>query len=387
MQYITQHLLDTIQLSNGHQIVNLYDATGRKYKTVNYINMRTVNTDYDEIAYYTYDTDSVKYQVTEFSNKYNFRIMKNKSLALLLGLGMAVSVIGAELNEPTDKYFAEGMKWVSGTLSGGECEGSVDRCTLQGDTIIDGKTYHKILHQHNPTEWVWEKQSNKMYEYLVAPTISRTVPIAVDGQKIYARYMDTDLLIYDFSLEVGDSISMYGFDYYSDYFELSRYYAYVKATDSITLLDGRRVKRLRYDWSSRMPDIEYVGSEYGILSPLIMTGIPTCGHSCSCFSQNGEHIYETWSGDCSTLDEVIYEMETSAPVVRDDRFLLSLSDNILHIQTSDELSQVKIYTLNGQCVLQTSQTDIDVSALPQGMYILHASTTDGMEKQAKFLAQ
>ena len=311
--------------------------------------------------------------------------MKNKSLALLLGLGMVVSVIGAELNEPVDKYFAEGMKWVSGTLSGGECEGSVDRCTLQGDTTIDGKTYHKILHQHNQTEWVWEKQSNKMYEYLVAPTISRTVPIAVDGQKIYVRYMDTDLLIYDFSLEVGDSIPMYGFDYYSDYFELLEY-AYVTATDSVTLLDGRRVKRLRYDWS-RMWDIEYVGSEYGILSPLIMPDIPTCGHSCSCFSLNGEHIYETWSGDCSTLDEVIYSMETSAPVVPDDRCQLSISDNILHIQASDELLQFKVYTINGQCVLQTSQTDIDVSALPQGMYILRALNADGTMQQAKFIRE
>ncbi len=49
-----------------YQIVNLYDATGRKYKTVNYTNMQTVNTDYNEIAYYTYDTDSIEYQVTEY---------------------------------------------------------------------------------------------------------------------------------------------------------------------------------------------------------------------------------------------------------------------------------------------------------------------------------
>ena len=41
-----------------YQIVNLYDVTGRKYKTVNYTNMQTVNTDYNEIAYYTYDTDN-----------------------------------------------------------------------------------------------------------------------------------------------------------------------------------------------------------------------------------------------------------------------------------------------------------------------------------------
>ena len=54
---------------------------------------------------------------------------------------------------------------------------------------------------------------------------------------------------------------------------------------------------------------------------------------------------------------------------------------ILHIQTTEELAQVKIYNLNGQRVLQSAQTDIDVSALPQGMYILRAETTDGNAHQ------
>lgn len=61
--------------------------------------------------------------------------------------------------------------------------------------------------------------------------------------------------------------------------------------------------------------------------------------------------------------------------------------SILYINTSDELSQAKIYTINGQCVLQSAQTDIDVSALPQGMYILRAETTDGNAHQTKFIKQ
>ncbi len=72
-----------------------------------------------------------------------------------------------------------------------------------------------------------------------------------------------------------------------------------------------------------------------------------------------------------------------------DRFYLSPNPvaSILHINTSDKLSQVKIYNLNGQCVLQSAQTDIDVSALPQGMYILRAETTDGNAHQTKFIKQ
>ena len=66
IKYNILNLPDTIQFSNGHQIVNLYDAVGRKYKTVNYTNMRIVNTDYNDIAYYTYDTDSIVYQEIDY---------------------------------------------------------------------------------------------------------------------------------------------------------------------------------------------------------------------------------------------------------------------------------------------------------------------------------
>ena len=71
--------------------------------------------------------------------------------------------------------------------------------------------------------------------------------------------------------------------------------------------------------------------------------------------------------------------------------VFSLSPNpvasILHFNMCDELSHAKIYTINGQCVMQASQTDIDVSALPQGMYILRAETTDGNAHQTKFIKQ
>lgn len=62
-------------------------------------------------------------------------------------------------------------------------------------------------------------------------------------------------------------------------------------------------------------------------------------------------------------------------------------NTILYLQTAEELAQVNIYNLNGQCVMQAAQTDIDVSALQQGMYILRAETIDGTVHQAKFIKQ
>lgn len=78
-----------------------------------------------------------------------------------------------------------------------------------------------------------------------------------------------------------------------------------------------------------------------------------------------------------------------APFINDT--YLNITPNpvgaILHVQTTEYLAQVKIYNINGQCVLQSTQTDIDVSALPQGLYILRAITTSGTLRQEKFIKE
>ena len=74
-----------------------------------------------------------------------------------------------------------------------------------------------------------------------------------------------------------------------------------------------------------------------------------------------------------------------------DKLLLHITPNpvkdIMNIHINEELSYLLVYNLNGQCMLQTNQTDIDVSSLPQGMYILRAITSTGDLKQAKFIKE
>ncbi|MBR1808578.1 MAG: C10 family peptidase [Paludibacteraceae bacterium] len=62
-------------------------------------------------------------------------------------------------------------------------------------------------------------------------------------------------------------------------------------------------------------------------------------------------------------------------------------NNILNIYYSKEISVITIYSLSGQPVLQTTETEINVSSLPAGMYIVRALTVDGEQLQAKFIKQ
>ena len=61
--------------------------------------------------------------------------------------------------------------------------------------------------------------------------------------------------------------------------------------------------------------------------------------------------------------------------------------DILTITSNDEIKDVCIYNLSGQCVLHTTQTSIDVSSLNQSMYIVQAVTVGGKILQDKFIKQ
>ncbi len=62
-------------------------------------------------------------------------------------------------------------------------------------------------------------------------------------------------------------------------------------------------------------------------------------------------------------------------------------NDILYIRLSENPHLVKIYNLNGQCLLQTAETKINVSVLPAGLYLLTAQTSSGEVLQTKFIKQ
>ena len=176
-------------------------------------------------------------------------------------------------------YFAEGTTWTTSFRSAyGGCDDWTKTCVMLGDTLIGDNTYHNILY-------------NDGHRQL-------TIPIREESKRIFAYLNNEDHLLYDFNLEVGDSlpICVYGADLYC------AYYTHVTAVDSITLSDGRKAKRLTYDLE-RLPDIEFVGGMYGFLAPMVTTALTTCGGGpSSCCSLNDEPIYETSPGTCARLN-------------------------------------------------------------------------------------
>ena len=126
-------------------------------------------------------------------------------------------------------------------------------------------------------------------------------------------------LVYDFDLQVGDSIpTYYGGVYVEEVFEDTYDHSYAKVTnvEYIKLADGRMARRISYDY--RSDDIEHIGSVKGILAPLSYPGHPDSWSSLLCCTRSDFLLYEAESGACDTFLVNVQHTDTIPLYARDD---------------------------------------------------------------------
>ena len=106
-------------------------------------------------------------------------------------------------------------------------------------------------------------------------------------------------LVYDFDLQVGDSIR--NIFYEDDPYDVIPSYAKVTKVENITLSDGRSARRLSYD-AFRYDDIEHIGSLDGFLAPLnLPVSTCGCGDHFQCCTRGDVLLYEVSKGACDTF--------------------------------------------------------------------------------------
>ena len=140
--------------------------------------------------------------------------------------------------------------------------------------------------------------------------------------------------MYDFDLQVGDSIGTIYKEYNPDG---SYMFAKVTEVKIITLSDGRVARRISYD--NRADDIEFVGSTLGILAP---ANIPIAPNGIIeefvCCTEGDYVLYETAQGAC---DELVSSINNHASRSASDRKFLR--DGQLFIEHNG-----KIYNVTGK---------------------------------------
>lgn len=249
--------------------------------------------------------------------------------------------------------------------------------SIIGDTIINSITYHKLLKSGTEHEHCafgnfidnWYSFSDYVGAFR-QDTAMRKLFLVMPSN-------NTECLLYDFNLTVGDSVGggCLGFSPC----------AAISSIDSILI--GNSLRR-RFNLSTPFPYtiIEGIGSTSGLLEPLCPFEY---SGTLKCFSQNGETLYPDTVTSCQLL--------TSIKNVSANSSSTKVFPNPFHTSTTFEVNsdfknaELKIYNTFGVQVRQvkiTSQnTTINRDELSDGIYFFKAISKSGRTLNGKFIVQ
>ncbi len=239
-----------------------------------------------------------------------------------------------------------------------------------GDTIINSNTYVKIKKTEIPV----------INDVSIYPTYTGAIRQDTLNKKIYVVLTDstTERILYDFSLQVGDTINSVLHDLASDCVGFN--VETISSIDSI-LINGNYHKRFNIQGScNSVSYVEGIGSDYGLIFP---NRLDEKESHLSCTKVNGQTYYPSNTSQCDLI--------TSIGSI-DKNFVIDIFPNPTTAELNIKLSYIEnsvvlitIYNTLGEIIIQekmsTNEKILDISTLPDGLYIL--SITDENNLQAK----
>lgn len=248
-----------------------------------------------------------------------------------------------------------------------------------GDTIVDGKNY-KILDGYH--------------------FISRTLLLReeLDSRKVYlnlvARTGNTEYLLYDFSLNIGDSIDIK--NPISPFPTDGGFYK-VDSIVSQELADGNEY---RHFYLSPTPTntisnttaewIEGIGSLSLINAPGGYPDINSVGHL-SCFFKNGELFYSN-THSSSGCEPVILSNDIGSSSLEKITLNTLIKDGQCQMHNTENIRFIDVFDLNGRKLTKIKtngqeQLTLDFSNFSTGMYLIVAHSEKFQKKVFKVLVK
>lgn len=226
---------------------------------------------------------------------------------------------------------------------------------ISDDTLVEGVRYTKVLETRNGEG---------------TPRLAAL--LREENGNVWKRESSTDLLLYDFTAQVGDTVR------FGDFAE-----SFVVDSISFEQIGGVDRKKiwfgLEYDITGEPYAIETwtegIGSDMGML----FSGwfYATGGYyQALCFHQNGELLWQNeYYGTC--MVDAVDEMDVSTIYLYPNP-----ASGVTHIE-GVEAAEVQAYNALGQLVKTVrGSNEVDVSELPEGLYLLHITDGHGMNHTA-----
>lgn len=281
------------------------------------------------------------------------------------------------INQPD--YFDKNMFWTEYVTSSFGCLGSSSNVYfVSNDTVIAGKTYKQILSRA-------DSGTPAVFNYLGA--------IREENGRVFGKFPynydmlpDGEIKMYDFNLQVGDSVTTN-----VPYSQLSYVKTTVSAIDTIRLLNGE--PRKQFHLVNGDIWIEGIGSLSGFFTPF--QPIMTCGvsHQLMCFVNSEEELYHNpaiyYSGACGKL--------SALENVSDEGLRISLVPNPvldwLTIRFVGQTSECELdlFDVDGRLVkyefLNSFQNSVNLFSLKNGLYMYRLTEKGKLLKAGRLLKQ
>ncbi len=271
-----------------------------------------------------------------------------------------------DYSEPCGFFFDQQQKFYSYTIS--------------DDTTINSNLYHKIqvpkvLLVANGSCGTNGIQSGYYAGALRQDTLNKKVYFIQVGS-------NTEELLYDFALHVGDTAKGYTERYCSSMPDI------VSSIDSM-LIDGTYRKRWNMNGQGWLYWVEGIGSRFGLL------GFSDCGildgalSWLNCFSQNGQTIYPTTTTNCELITNTAYISLTKGAIkVFPNPFHLTTT---LELKKDFESAELKIYNVFGEQVrgqiITAQTTTINRDGLTDGIYFFQVISSDGKLETGRLMIE
>lgn len=218
----------------------------------------------------------------------------------------------------------------------------------------------------------------------VIPTVYLREDVA--AKKVYKRVDGVDTLLYDFSLENGDTVSQYGF-------------TFTATVDQIAVNDGVRKRitlrsvELYHDEQLKQIWIEGVGTTAHPFYPeRNMYAVASSGGGYQirtrCSFQNGEHIYG--NANCAPSSA----LSTATATLSQSNITFTPNPVVTQLTISSDLDlqnvTLKLYNAQGQLVRETANLNgkllvINRENLATGLYVAQLSKDGKLLKTAKLM--
>lgn len=229
---------------------------------------------------------------------------------------------------------------------------------ISGDTLLNNRTYHKLY-----TPFVASLSTGTCGGILNG--YKGAIREDVIGKKVYIipSQDTTEQLLYDFTLQVGDTVKGYTplFPSQPDT---------VISMDSILIGSSFR-KRWIINTCYNISIIEGIGSTYGFFekSPGCLTDF--ADFTLNCFQQNSQTMYPNSTTNC----QLITSLKTIPKVEENISIYPNPSNGSLTIDfRTIQIKEIRLINLLGDIIFSQKlgkESKLDIHNLPQGYFFLH----------------